>query len=293
MKQHTLWIAAIATLGLIACDSDVPDTTNDAESEGEQVPGSSTLHRGCATKDLSSDEILADEAKMAALDGTVYKTASRNIPVYWHIIKSGTGAGGVTAQQITNSIAVLNAAYAGTSFSFTLAATTTTNNGSWYSCSGGSCETQMKNALRQGGSNALNVYSNNMGGGLLGWATFPSSYTSNPKGDGVVILQGSVPGGNAAPYNQGDTLTHEVGHWLGLYHTFQGGCSKNNDSVSDTPAEKSPAYGCPVGRNTCTGTKYPGNDPIYNFMDYTDDACMDEFTAGQAARMSAQWDAYR
>jgi hypothetical protein len=277
----------------MACDSDVTDTTNGPESEGEQLPGSSTVHRGCATKDLSSAEILADDAKMAALDGTVYKTASRNIPVYWHTIRSGTGAGGVTSQQINDSISVLNAAFAGTSFSFTLVATTTTNNGTWYTCSGGACETQMKSALRQGGSNALNVYSNNMGGGLLGWATFPSSYASNPANDGVVILQSSVPGGTAAPYNEGDTLTHEVGHWIGLYHTFQGGCSKTNDYVSDTAAEKSPAYGCPVGRNTCADSRYPGVDPIHNFMDYTDDNCMFEFTAGQAARMSAQWDAYR
>jgi hypothetical protein len=291
MKQHTLWIAAIAALGLMACDSDVTDTTNGPESEGEQIPGSSTVHRGCATKDLSMDEILADGAKMAAMEGTVYKTASRDIPVYWHIIRSSSGAGGVTSKQITDSIAVLNAAFAGTSFSYTLVATTTSNNDSWYTCSGGTCESQMKNALRQGGSNALNVYSNNMGGGLLGWATFPSSYASNPKNDGVVILQGSVPGGNAAPYNEGDTLTHEVGHWLGLYHTFQNGCTKSSDGVSDTPQEKSPAYGCPIGRNSCS--RDPGNDPIHNFMDYTDDNCMFEFTPGQAARMSAQWDAYR
>ncbi len=291
MKKHTLWIAAIATTGLIACSPD--EDPNAPESEGIQEPGSSTVHRGCATQDLSDQEIAADQALMLARADIVSKTASRNIPVYWHSIRSASGGGGVTSQQINDSIAVLNAAYAGTSFSFTLVATTTTNNGTWYTCSGGTCESQMKNALRQGGSNALNVYSNNMGGGLLGWATFPSSYNSNPKNDGVVILAGSVPGGNAAPYNQGDTLTHEVGHWLGLYHTFQGGCNKNNDLVSDTPAEKSPAFGCPVGRNTCTGTRYPGNDPITNFMDYTDDACMFEFSAGQAARMSAQWDAYR
>ena len=291
MKQHTLWIAAIATTGLMACGSDVSEDTNAPYSEGEQEPGAGTARRNCATKDLSAAEVLADEAKMAALDETAYITASRVIPVYWHIIRSSSGAGGVTATQIANSIAVLNAAYAGTSFSYTLVATDSANNDSWYSCSGGTCETQMKTALRQGGSNALNVYSNNMGGGLLGWATFPSSYASNPKADGVVILQSSVPGGSAVPYNEGDTLTHEVGHWLGLYHTFQNGCVKNNDGVSDTPQEKSPAYGCPAGRNTCA--RDPGNDPIYNFMDYTDDSCMFEFTAGQIARMSAQWNAYR
>jgi hypothetical protein len=295
MKKQALWLTALLTTGLIACDGTDTDAdlSNNPASDGVQEPGSSTVHRGCGTKDLSQAEVDLDAAKMAQYEDTAFITASRIIPVYWHSIRSASGTGGVTTQQINDSIAVLNAAYAGSSFSFVLTATTTTNNGTWYTCSGGSCETQMKNALRQGGSNALNVYSNNMGGGLLGWATFPSSYAGNPKKDGVVILAASVPGGSAAPYNQGDTLTHEVGHWLGLYHTFQGGCTNSGDGVSDTAAEKSPAYGCPTGRNTCTGTKWPGNDPITNFMDYTDDSCMFQFTSGQWARMSAQWNSYR
>jgi hypothetical protein len=293
MKQHTLWLAAITTMGLIACGQDDSETQapGGPAIEGIQEPGSATVHRGCATKDLSDAELAADEARMLALEGTSNITASHVIPVYWHSIRPANGSGGVTTQQINSSIAVLNAAYAASSFSFSLISVDYSNNDSWLTCSGGTCESQMKNALRQGGSNALNVYSNNMGGGLLGWATFPSSYASNPKNDGVVILAASVPGGTAAPYNEGDTLTHEVGHWMGLYHTFQGGCSKTNDSVSDTPQERDPAFGCPTARDTCT--RDAGQDPIYNFMDYTDDNCMFEFTAGQNARMNAQWTSYR
>jgi len=217
------------------------------------------------------------------------------IQVYVHVIRSSSGAGDVSDTRIAQQLNVLNAAFASTGWSIDLVGTTRTNNDSWYTMTPGStAESQAKAALRQGSADDLNMYLANIGGGLLGWATFPSNYTSAPSKDGVVVLSASLPGGNAAPYNLGDTATHEVGHWMGLYHTFQGGCARQDsggDAVADTPAERSAAYGCPLNRDSCASL--PGLDPIYNFMDYTDDACMVEFTAAQDARMDAMFSAYR
>lgn len=226
--------------------------------------------------------------------GAYRAAGSVSVPVYFHVIRQGTGAanGDVPDGQIADQIAVLNAAYAGTPFVFSLVSTDRTTNADWYTMAPGSSEeSEAKNALRKGGADALNLYSANPGGGLLGWATFPSSYSSQPKMDGVVILFSSVPGGTAVPYDEGDTATHEVGHWLGLYHTFQGRCSANNDQVADTPAERTPAYGCPVQRDSCP--RKAGADPINNFMDYVDDACMFEFTPDQTTRMDQLHMQYR
>lgn len=257
--------------------------------------------RRCATH-ISEGEVELREEQFQQLLAENSKFATNVtggvINVYFHVINKGTGIanGDIPDSMIASQMSVLNSAYASTGWSFNLVSTDRTTNATWYTMGYGStAESQCKNALRKGTAKDLNLYSANIGGGLLGWATFPSDYNSKPKMDGVVILTNSMPGGSAAPYNLGDTGTHEVGHWMGLYHTFQGGCSKNatggGDLVSDTPAERSAAYGCPTGRNSCASIA--GNDPITNFMDYTDDSCMFQFSAGQDTRMDSQYTTYR
>lgn len=222
--------------------------------------------------------------------------AGGTINVYFHVVSNGS-TGNISDAMINSQISVLNNAFDDWGWTFNLVAVDRTSNATWFNGCYGSSETAMKNALHRGTADDLNVYTCNPSGGILGYATFPSSYNSAPSKDGVVLLYSSLPGGNAAPYNLGDTGTHEVGHWMGLYHTFQGGCARNatsgGDYVSDTPAEKSAAYGCPSGRDTCTGSRFPGLDPISNFMDYTDDACMNQFSSGQDTRMDAQFASYR
>jgi len=251
----------------------------------------------CSTRVPSLDEqerIERPTKPSGELPGDVITTSAPTGPiqVHFHVIRAANGIDGhVTNQTIQNQIAILNAAFSTTAFQFQLASVNRRNNDNWFNSGPDSLEeAKMKRNLHLGTAEELNIYSVNMPGGNLASATFPWDYAAHPRLDGISIHYSALPGGTAAPYNEGDVVVHHVGHWLGLYHTFQGGCHTPGDSVSDTREESSANFGCNIGRNTCNDA---GPDPITNYMDYSDDSCMFEFTFGQSARMDSQWNQYR
>ena len=218
------------------------------------------------------------------------------IPVYFHVITDGS-TGDLSNLAIRKQMDVLNLTFGGfeggaaSGFTFKLAGVQKIDNADWfYNLTPGSkVERDAKSATHIGGADVLNVWTT-YGPTYLGFATFPGKYTkykTHPELDGIVLDYASFPGGAYGDrYSLGKTATHEVGHWLGLYHTFQGGCSANGDYVDDTPFMLVPTGGCPEGKDTCPE---PGLDPIHNYMDYSFDSCYSEFTPGQVARAQDQW----
>jgi len=251
-----------------------------------------------------------------------WSTTIITIPTYFHVIHSGTTGKQYTYASnpayIQNQIKAINFGFRGlvnpaftpypsrsypryttmdsdSKIQFCLAGTTATDNASWYQ---GKNEIAMKTALKKGGAESLNVYVNTAAG-YLGYAYFPQS--NDFVQDGIVILNDSMPGGSAAAYNEGDTLTHEAGHWLELEHTHEYGCSGPGDYMnlaspstnysSVKACESTSTFGCPVNLNNCVGDG--GNNPIHNFMAYSDDNCMDQFTPGQKMKVQQAWETYR
>ena len=256
------------------------------------APASTARSAGNITKEPNLSATY--EAMPASANGKGGPKFKASVPVWVHVISDGA-TGNVPQSVIDSQMTVLNLSFAGfyggakSGFSFTLAGVTRTDNSDWYNArAGGNAERDMKKSLHRGGFETLNVYTN-LAGGYLGYAYLPGLPDSHLWQDGIVLNWESMPGASptfAGRYDLGFTLVHEAGHWFNLEHTFYGGCNAKGDFVADTPPMRVPTRGCPEGKDTCAE---PGLDPIHNYMDYSDDPCYEEFTAGQVARMQDAW----
>lgn len=258
----------------------------------------------------------ATHINQAYLDGKTYV-----IQVVMHVVSNSAGSGAISDAQVQSQIQILNEDYqaianthgapgnnAGIKFVLarfdpqgnpTTGIDRVTNDSYFTETDSGT--SAMKTALHWDSSKYLNLYSNDLdAAGLLGYATFPwdrSKNTSNAAVDGVVLAYQSV-GNNPSytPYDLGASGTHEIGHWLGLFHTFQSGCGTasapytSGDLISDTTREKAANYGCAVVVDGCNDGM---NAPIENYMDYSQDACMTTFTTEQINRMRCAINNYR
>ena len=245
----------------------------------------------CGSRSYSPSELREINEKLISLPYVDRQQRVRSLRLYLHIIQSSKGEGKVSDSTISDQMTKLNIACQKPRFIFTLSGVNIAVNNSWFTASIHSVEErEMKRQLHQGTYADLNVYTISSQDNILGWATLPTIVGTNVYFDGVVIDYRTMPGGSLYPYNLGHTLTHEVGHWLGLQHTFEGGCGedlKDGDGITDTPAQQFPHFGCPSDTtNTCKGKTggLRGKDPIHNYMGYTDDSCTYEFTPDQGKR---------
>lgn len=299
LRVLVVFTSVVFLAALSACSGSSSDSDEFlTEAENDERVGRRTIR--CAVQELDSDAVAAVNEFFSSLSTmrqvgaplTARATASVNVPVVVHVLAAGEdeSQGNVSDAAIAEQMNILNAAFAGTSggaataFQFSLVGLTRTINPQAAVLEFGTAtEFAVKQALRQGDASTLNIYVAQSDSGTLGYATFPWDFPTAPTLDGVVVAFQTLPGGSFAPYNEGDTLVHEVGHWLGLFHSFQGSCGSIGDDIPDTGPEFSPAFGCPVGRDSCGGDSF--SDPVNNYMDYSDDFCLFEFSPGQAERM--------
>jgi hypothetical protein len=278
--------------------------------------------RECAAMDVLMEQINQDPERQAALDAIETHTQnyiSQNsgssraaiitIPVVVHVVYN-TSTENISDAQVLSQIQILNEDFrrtnsdadgtwsqaADTEIEFCLATVDPSGNSTTgitrtftSRTSFGTNDDMKRNST--GGKDAwpagdyLNMWVCDISGGILGYAQFPGGPAAT---DGVVMdyqYFGNI-GTATAPFDLGRTATHEVGHWLNLRHIWGDGPCGTDDFVSDTPTSDNPNYGCAVGHVSCSST-----DMVQNYMDYSDDGCMNLFTAGQTARMRALFDA--
>jgi len=286
--------------------------------EGQEFSSMEAYHRSakfryenrrCASLEKALQHGLGQSSSKAASDCSNSQTVIQGeyygqnitIPVVFHILSDSNGNGDIADALIISQVEILNEDFraqngtpgsAGfdTGVSFELAGITRHSNNQWFN---DRRESQYKSSTGWDRDTYLNIWTNTASG-YLGYAYYPDG-SAGTNLDGVVLNYTAV--GRNAPnggiYNQGRTATHEVGHYLGLAHTFQGGCGTagqpytTGDLIADTNPESTQQFDC-VERVTCNTP-----DPIHNYMDYTPDTCMTNFTPEQGNRVVCSLNNYR
>ncbi|MFN4896186.1 MAG: M43 family zinc metalloprotease [Pseudomonadota bacterium] len=244
----------------------------------------SELMRSCPVE--SSLPIPNHVIRAAASIGDVSSQARYVTPLHVHILQDTQGTNRVTRENVEATLARLNSGFTKAGFTFTLASLETVVNDTWARVARADIAVlqEVAAALNVGGRDSVNVYIGFIES-LCGRASLPYyQYTH----EAVYLDYRCIPGGETSEGY--DTVIHEMGHYMGLFHTFSpepNGCRGRGDFVADTPFQKVPHFRCKK-YDTCP--KKPGLDPVRNFMDYTDDACTNHFTKGQIALMRyAHW----
>lgn len=296
-------LSAAALLMLFSCQNDATETAPEA---------SAALHRGCASNEVLAAQMKADPTlalrmnkieaftEKAMLSGRLVN-GKVEIPVVVNVLYR-TAAENISLAQIQSQIDVLNKDFnalnsdfssvptlfsgvkANVGITFVLQNVVRKSTRTTSFSTNNAMKTASKGIAPTTPTTVLNMWSCNMGGGILGYAQFPGGASAT---DGVVIDNNAfgTTGTATAPFNLGRTATHEVGHWMNLRHIW-GDATCGSDLVSDTPTHNTANYGVPAypHYSTCTGTPV---EMTMNYMDYTDDSGMYMFSNGQKSRMAA------